>query len=63
MGRLLYDAPDRKERDYLQAVAWFQLAGEQGLTEADQMAAGEAPKLNAQQTAWIANLKRQLVRK
>jgi hypothetical protein len=30
----LYDAPARPERDYLQAIALFQLAAEPGLAEA-----------------------------
>jgi len=63
LGRLLYDAPDRRERDYLQAIALFQLAAEQNLAEAKQLASNEAPKLTAEQSTWVASLKRQIVRK
>ena len=63
LGRLLYDAPVRPERDYLQAIALLQLAAEQGLAEAKQLASGEAPKLTPEQSAWVATLKRQIVRK
>ena len=63
LGRLLYDAPARPERDYLQAIALFQLAAEQGLAEAKQIASSEAPQLTAEQSAWVATLKRQIVRK
>lgn len=63
LGRLLYDAPDRRERDYLQAIALFQLAAEQNLAEAKQLASSEAQKLTAEQSTWVASLKRQIVRK
>lgn len=63
LGRLLYDAPDRPERDYLQAIALFQLAAEQGVAEALQLASAEAPKLTAEQARWVTTLKRQIVRK
>ena len=41
LGRLLLDAPDRPERDYVQAVALLQLAGEQGLQDAKNIASRE----------------------
>jgi TonB family protein len=63
LGRFLYDAPERKERDYLQSLALFQLAAEQGVTEAAQVVSGEAGKLTGEQSAWVAELKRQIVRK
>jgi TPR repeat protein len=63
LGRLLYDAMDRKERDYLQAIALFQLAAENGSSEARQLASSESPKLTDEQTAWVGSLKRQIVRK
>jgi TPR repeat protein len=53
----------RPERDYLQAIALFQLAAEQGLAEAKQIASSEAPKLTAEQSTWVATLQRQIVRK
>jgi hypothetical protein len=43
LGRLLLDAPDR-EREYIEALAWFQLAGEQGIPEAKDLASRETAK-------------------
>jgi hypothetical protein len=63
LGRLLYDAPDRKERDYLQAVALFQLAADQGLADAKTAASSETGKLTDEQTTWVARLKRQIVQR
>ncbi len=63
LGLLLYQAPERRERDYLQAIALFQLAAEQGLTEANHLVSSEAPKLTAEQSSWVSTLKSQIVRK
>jgi len=63
LGSLLLDSADRPERDYVQAVAWFQLAGEHGIPEAKDIASKETAKLTPAQTAWMASLKAQLVRK
>ncbi|HWY46947.1 MAG TPA: TonB family protein [Bryobacteraceae bacterium] len=63
LGRLLLDATDRPERDYVQAVAWFQLASEQGLAEARDIASEEGAKLTPVQTTWMTTLKGQLVHK
>lgn len=63
LGRLLYDSAERRERDYLEAIALFQLAAEQNLAEAKQPASNEAPKLTPEQGAWVKTLKAQIVRK
>ena len=63
LGRLLYEAVGRRERDYLQALALFQLAAEQGLIEAKQLFSSEAPKLTTEQGAWVTTLKGQIARK
>ncbi|HYL73050.1 MAG TPA: TonB family protein [Bryobacteraceae bacterium] len=63
LGILLLDSPDRPERDYVQAVAWLQLASEQGIPEARDIASKEAAKLTPSQTNWMTTLKTQLVRK
>ena len=63
LGALLYNTQERPERDYLQAIALFQLAAEQGLTDAKQLASHEALKLTTEQSAWVTTLKRQIVRK
>jgi TonB family protein len=63
LGRLLLDATDRPERDYVQAVALFRLAAEQGLQEANDIASREALKLTPVQNKWVDSVKAQLVRK
>jgi TonB family protein len=63
LGRLLFDEPDRPERDYVQAVAWFQLAGERGIQEAKDLAAKESATLTESQLKWVNTLKAQLVRR
>lgn len=63
LGRLLYSAEDRPERDYVQAVAWFQLAGENGIPEARDIASKEVANLTPEQTSRMTRLKAQLVRK
>ena len=63
LGLLLHEAPDRRERDYVQAVALFQLAAEQGLTDAQRVASIEEPRLTAGQRKWVSTLKGQIVRK
>lgn len=62
LGSLLFDAPNRPERDYVQAVALFQLAAEKGLQEAKDIASREAAKLTSTQSKWVDTLKAQLVR-
>jgi TonB family protein len=62
LGRLLYEAEGRRERDYLQAVALFQLAAGQGVNEAKDLASSETPKLTAEQRGWVTTLKGQIVR-
>jgi TPR repeat protein len=63
LGSLLLAASDRSERDYVQALAWFQLAGERGISDAMDIAEKETAKLTPAQTAWMNKLKSQLVRR
>lgn len=63
LGRMLFNTPNRPERDYLQGIALFRLAASHGLPEAEQAAAAEASKLNAEQESWVKRLQTQLVRK
>jgi TonB family protein len=63
LASLLFNAPNRPERDYIQAVAWFQLAGDQGITEAKEIALMELAKFTPAQTNWLTTLKAQLVQK
>lgn len=63
LGGLLINEPDRPEEDYVQSVALFQLAAEQGLPQAKDLASKETAKLTAAQSEWVGTLKRELVRK
>ena len=63
LASLLFNAPNRPERDYIQAVAWFQLAGDQGITDAKEIALMEVAKFTTAQTNWLTTLKAQLVQK
>jgi TPR repeat protein len=51
--------PERTERDYLQALAWLELAAEHGLEGAATLRDRERPKLTANQSQWVARLKSQ----
>ena len=59
-GRRYRDA--RRERDYVQGVAWLRLASAGGLRQATELAAGESTKLTPDQAKWMEDLKRDLVR-
>lgn len=63
LGRILFDEPGRPERDYIQAVAWIELASKQGLQEAKDFAAKECASLTESQVKWVNDLKPQLVRR
>jgi TonB family protein len=63
LGKLLFNTADREERDYVQAIALFQLAGEQGVPEAKDIASAESAKLTRAQTEWVGQLKAEIVRK
>jgi TonB family protein len=63
LGNLLLNNPGRPEHDYVQAVAWYQLAGDQGLQAAKEIASRETAKLTSAQMTWMTTLKGQLVRK
>jgi TPR repeat protein len=63
IAELLLNKPDRGERDYIQAIAWLQLAADQGLKEASAIVDVEVPKLTKEQIGWVNNLKNQLIQK
>lgn len=63
LASLLFSAPDRPERDYVQAIALFQLAGERGVQAAKEIALRETALLTPTQATWVNTLKSQLVRK
>ncbi|MBZ2180242.1 MAG: TonB family protein [Acidobacteriota bacterium] len=60
LGRILFDAPQRRERDLLEAIAFLQLAAEQRFREAERFMETEAPKLTPSQSQWVEQLKQQL---
>lgn len=63
LADLLLTQEPRPERDYVQAIAWLQLASEAGFAGAAARLEKEDPKLSSEQTKWVANLKEQLVRR
>lgn len=60
LAKLMFEAPDRKEYEYLQAITWFQLAADRGFGEARRIVEAEVPKLTPQQMDWVKKLKGQL---
>ena len=56
---LLLKRPERTERDYLQALAWLDLAAEQGVEGAATLRDRERPRLTTNQSQWVARLKSQ----
>jgi hypothetical protein len=63
LAKLMLSAPGRPERDYVQAIAWLQLAAENGVLEARGILDGESPQLTVAQSEWAASLKKSLLRK
>jgi TPR repeat protein len=59
MALLLLKRPERTERDYLQALAWLELAAEQGVEGAASLRDRERSKLTANQSQWVARLRSQ----
>jgi len=59
LARLMFDAPNRRDYEYEQALAWFQVAGERGVNEAMQIVERERPNLTTGQQKRIETLKRQ----
>jgi hypothetical protein len=60
LAKLLLDAPVHKDSDWIQAVAWLQLAQGHDLAAAKAVADAETAKLTPQQAQWVARLKAQL---
>jgi len=61
LGQMLIEQPERKERDYVQGIAWLELASEQGAKNADAILDKERPNLTTAQVEWAEKLKSQLV--
>ena len=60
LAKLLFDKPDREERDYLQAITWLELASERGDAQAKLMLDPEQFSLTETQADWVERLKRQI---
>jgi TonB family protein len=60
LAKLLIDMPEHSEQDWLQGVAWLQLAEGHDLAAAKPVAAAETAKLTPQQAQWVVRLKAQL---
>ncbi|MEO8049682.1 MAG: TonB family protein [Acidobacteriota bacterium] len=54
-----YDAPNRPDYEYEQALAWFGLAADHGIAGAREIVERETPNLTPAQSRTIATLKRQ----
>jgi len=63
LAKLMLAAPDRRERDYVQAIAWLELAADQGKREATELVEREAGHLTSEQVKAATRLKAQLVPK
>jgi TonB family protein len=63
LATLLMSEPGRPERDYVQAMAWLQLASETGHVEAKRLVEQETPKLTPEQAARAKDLQPRLLRK
>ena len=61
LAKLLLGLPSRQEREYIQAVAWLQLAADQGQEEARMLIEKEDARLTLEQSNWVKRLKPQLV--
>ena len=59
LARLLFDAPDRPDYEYEQALAWFGLAADQGIAGDREVVDRETASLTPAQSKTIATLKRQ----
>jgi len=61
LARMLLDKPEREERDYLQAIAWLELANEKGDPLARVLLEPERARLTESQIDWVDKLKAQFV--
>jgi TPR repeat protein len=52
---------NREERDFLQAIAWLELAAEDRNDEARLILDEQHPALTEKQASWVKKLKTQLV--
>jgi TonB family protein len=62
LAHLLLAMPNRRDHEYLQAIAWLQLAAPK-VAEARDLLEKERPSLTAEQLKWADQVRPQLVRK
>jgi TonB family protein len=62
LAKLLLERADRQERDYVQAIAWLELAADRGSMHARMILNEQHPDLTPKQMAWVDKLKVQMVR-
>lgn len=62
LAQLLLNLPARTEREYLQALAWLDVAAASGDPQARALLEPEQAKLTPEQVSWVARLKDQLGR-
>lgn len=60
LAKLLLEKEGRQESDYLQAIAWLELASEHGDVLARMLLEPERPKLSEPQIGWVDKLKAQI---
>jgi hypothetical protein len=63
LGKILIKEPQRKESDWMQGIAWLELAAGHGLAPAKELADAEEAKLTPEQSPWVEGLAKQLERK
>lgn len=63
LAKLLLENASREERDFLQAIAWLELAAEDRNDEARLLLSQEQKALTPKQVSWVEKLKSQLVQK
>ncbi|HWB86068.1 MAG TPA: TonB family protein [Bryobacteraceae bacterium] len=63
LAKLLINTPNRRPHEYLQAIAWLQLATEQGRPEARDLLGKEMPHLTSEQISAAQRLQAKLVHK
>jgi len=63
LAKLLLQNAPREERDYLQAIAWLELAAEERNDEAKLILADQRASLSPQQASFVSKLKSQLIQK
>lgn len=63
LAKLLLESAPHEERDYLQAIAWLELAAEQRNDEARLILAGQHKPLSEREASLVSKLKSQLVQK